>query len=126
MLDSSLKLGIVFMILAVIIGAFGAHGLETILIENQRVDTFETASKYHFYHAIGLILLGIVERQNSNGSFKISRWLFVLGIMLFSGSLYILSVTNITWLGVITPFGGLSFIIAWVLFLMGASKRKTV
>lgn len=113
--------GSILMALAVIIGAFGAHGLEEILIENQRLDTYETAVKYHFYHALGLILIGTIAgyiKDNMNLVF----YFMIFGVLFFSGSLYILSITNIKWLGAITPIGGLLFISAWILLAFKVAK----
>ena len=108
---------------AVAIGAFGAHGLESILEANQRADTFETAVKYHFYHALAMLAVGIWYRfEPTNKQLKFSLISFVIGILIFSGSLYILSLTGITWLGAITPLGGVSFIIGWIFIFIGAKK----
>lgn len=113
--------GSILMALAVILGAFGAHGLEEILIENQRLDTYETAVKYHFYHALGLILIGTIAgyiKDNMNLVF----YFMIFGVLIFSGSLYTLSITNIKWLGAITPIGGLLFISAWILLALKVAK----
>ena len=94
--------------LAVVLGAFGAHGMKNILIQNGTVDIWEKAAFYHFIHAVMLFILA--ERQ----PFKaLSWWSFLIGIFLFSGSLYLLAATGQHWLGVITPFGGVSFLIGW-------------
>lgn len=108
--------------LSVGIGAFGAHGLEATLQANGRVETFETAVRYQFYHTLALFLLGILMMNYTNGQFNIAAYAFIIGIVIFSGSLYTLSLTNITWLGAITPLGGLAFIIAWVFLALGVSK----
>lgn len=113
--------GSILIALAVILGAFGAHGLEEILIENQRLDTYETAVKYHFYHALGLILIGTIAgyiKDNMNLVF----YFMIFGVLIFSGSLYTLSITNIKWLGAITPIGGLLFISAWILLALKVAK----
>lgn len=116
--------GAFFFLLAVAIGAFGAHGLEDILTENGRVDTFETGVKYHFYHSIALLILGVVAGRYENINFKWVKNLFLLGIIIFSGSLYALSLTNIGVLGAITPIGGACFIIGWVLFILKVARVK--
>ncbi|UJP63669.1 DUF423 domain-containing protein [Mongoliitalea daihaiensis] len=101
--------------LAVGIGAFGAHGLQPILEANGRLETFETAVKYHFYHALGILVLAIWNTlQPTLKNIKLSYWLLVIGILIFSGSLYVLSITGITWLGAITPLGGVAFIAGWL------------
>ncbi|MEK0442087.1 MAG: hypothetical protein RL403_1065 [Bacteroidota bacterium] len=100
--------------LAVGLGAFGAHSLEALLIQNGRLDTFQTAVNYHFYHTLALLGIGILAalKPNWNG-ISFTAWCLVLGIIIFSGSLYALSLSGITWLGAITPLGGLAFILSW-------------
>lgn len=119
-----IKLAAVLGGLAVAIGAFGAHGLEAILTEHGRVDTFETAVKYHFYHTLAILLTGVLMMMREEKMYKYSANAFLLGIIIFSGSLYTLSLTNLSWLGAVTPFGGLSFIIGWVLLFIGAGKKS--
>ena len=112
--------GVVFAGLAVMIGAFGAHGLKALLDANERAETFELAVRYQFYHALALILTGIISGMNDKvRSLRLTPFLFVAGIILFSGSLFILSLTNRTWLGAVTPFGGLSFLGGWALLFFG-------
>ena len=108
--------------LSVGIGAFGAHGLESTLTNNGKVETFETAVKYQFYHTLALLLVGILMLNLQSTYFSYASISFILGIVVFSGSLYTLSLTNITWLGAITPIGGLAFILGWVFLVMGVSK----
>jgi uncharacterized membrane protein YgdD (TMEM256/DUF423 family) len=117
-----LVLGSINALLVVLIGAFGAHGLKTRLsIENMAI--FQTGVQYHFYHAVGLILVGLIAMQlTSSPYFRWSAWLMVMGIVLFSGSLYALSITNIRWLGAITPIGGTAFILAWIMLAIGIVK----
>ena len=100
--------------LAVGLGAFGAHGLEAILDENGRLDTFQTAVNYHFYHTLALLGIGILASFKPQWKgFSFTAWCMILGILIFSGSLYVLSLTGITWLGATAPLGGLSFILGW-------------
>jgi uncharacterized membrane protein YgdD (TMEM256/DUF423 family) len=99
--------------LAVMLGAFGAHGLKSRLSE-QSLSVFETAVQYHFYHSLALLAVGLIAiSQPQVALLKSSGWLFVIGIVVFSGSLYLLSITGIRWLGAITPLGGLAFIGGW-------------
>jgi len=105
--------GCISMLLAVAIGAFGAHGLKDKLSSLGTAETFETAVKYHFYHALGLFVIAWASSQWQSINFNSITYLFIGGIFIFSGSLYILSVTGIKWLGAITPIGGLLFIISW-------------
>lgn len=100
--------------LSVLIGAFGAHGLEDLLFANDRVDTFETAVKYQFYHSLAMLLIGILMQTNQVKYLTWAANLFVFGIVVFSGSLYVLSLTNFTLLGAITPIGGLFFVFGWL------------
>lgn len=110
--------------LAVGLGAFGAHGLEPILIQNGRLDTFETAVSYHFYHTLGLLGLGILARIKPEWKgLSLAAWGMFLGILIFSGSLYILSLTGITWLGAITPIGGVGFILGWLALAYAVLKN---
>lgn len=115
----------IFGALAVGLGAFGAHGLEATLTANGRLDTYETAVKYQFYHTLALLLTGILLMNINHDYFIWASWSFIIGMIIFSGSLYVLSLTNITWLGAITPIGGLAFIVGWVFLILGASKAAS-
>lgn len=108
--------------LSVMIGAFGAHALKSTLEATQRLETFETAVKYQFYHSLALILLGLLMINYQHKAFYVSGYGFILGILIFSGSLYTLSLTGYTKLGAITPLGGLAFIIGWAAFTWGVAK----
>ncbi|MBO6494787.1 MAG: DUF423 domain-containing protein [Roseivirga sp.] len=115
----------IFGALAVGLGAFGAHGLEATLTANGRLDTYETAVKYQFYHTLALLLTGILLMNINHDYFIWASWSFIIGMVIFSGSLYILSLTNVTWLGAITPIGGLALIVGWVFLILGASKAAS-
>lgn len=118
-----LTIGSVAMALAVILGAFGAHSLKKILSE-EMLTIFKTGVAYHFYHAIGLLVIGIVARYLPDSALlSWSGWLMLAGIIVFSGSLYLLSVSGIRWLGAITPVGGLCFIASWILFAVTVWKN---
>ena len=108
--------------LAVAIGAFGAHGLRKLLLETGRSANFETASQYQMYHALALVLTGMLLLQYPHKLVVWAGWSFIVGVVFFSGSLYILSLTNVTKWGAVTPIGGLAFIIGWVLLLLGIGK----
>lgn len=100
-------------ILAVVFGAFGAHALKGKL-DDQALKVFETAVQYHFYHTFALLVVGVIAlNQPQTVLLKSSGWLFVIGILVFSGSLYLLSLTGVRWLGAITPLGGLALIAGW-------------
>jgi uncharacterized membrane protein YgdD (TMEM256/DUF423 family) len=101
--------------LSVMIGAFGAHALKKLLTENGRADVFETAVKYQMYHALALLLTGILLFKIQDKLVHYAGYSFMAGILVFSGSLYILCITNVKWWGAVTPFGGLSLIAGWLL-----------
>jgi len=99
--------------LGVMLGAFGAHALKNTL-DDYAMGVFETAVQYHFYHAFALMVVGIIAMSHPDSLLlRSSGWLFMLGLVLFSGSLYALSFSGLRWLGAITPLGGLAFIVAW-------------
>ena len=110
-----------FALIAVITGAFAAHALKTRLSPDM-FTTFEVAVRYQMYHALGLIVVAWAASQWSSQLITASGWLFVAGIVIFSGSLYILSLTGVRWLGAITPIGGGAFIIGWGCLLWAAIR----
>ena len=116
--------GGIFAGLSVIIGAFGAHALKNTLSNFETTHIFELATKYQFYHALGILIIGLLAERKPSKLFLYASRLMALGILIFSGSLFTLAVTNIKWLGAITPIGGTSFIIAWGLFIYGVSKLQ--
>jgi len=121
--------GAVLAALAVVMGAFGAHGMEDYLaqFENgvRRMDVWKTAAHYHLVHAIGLILVGLTPSGKPK-LINIAAWLLVIGIAIFSGLLYIYSYTDIRILGAFVPIGGVSMIAGWITFAVAAySKRIT-
>lgn len=109
--------------LSVGIGAFGAHGLKNLLVETGRLETFETAVKYQFYHTLAIMMVGIWLQHHMDKQVVWAGIMFMAGILIFSGSLYVLCLTNIKWLGAITPIGGLAFIAGWVLIFLAAIKK---
>ena len=108
--------------LAVAIGAFGAHALKPFLIEAGREDTFELAVRYQFYHALALLATGFALNENRK-SLHYSGLFFLLGIIFFSGSLYVLCLTGLTVLGAVTPIGGTFLILGWILLGIGVYKK---
>ncbi|TQV73719.1 DUF423 domain-containing protein [Aliikangiella marina] len=118
--------GTVFGLLSVIIGAFAAHSLKGAL-SSYSIGIFETAARYQMYHALALCCCGLIL-QKANlplGAIKLLKLTalsFIVGILLFSGSLYLLAVTSIKWLGMITPIGGLGLIIGWLLMMISILK----
>lgn len=117
-----LILGGVNAALVVMLGAFGAHGLKT-KISAEMLAVYQTGVHYHLFHALGLLVVGVVATQIVDSVYlRWAGWLMLTGIILFSGSLYIMSVGGMRWLGMVTPFGGLVFIAAWILFVMAIIK----
>lgn len=114
--------GSVLMALAVAFGAFGAHFVQDLLTP-ERFEVYQTGVEYHFYHALGLLFLGVISFNMAY-----SRWLswsaycLVSGIFIFSGTLYVLTLTDTGWLGAITPIGGVAFIAGWICLALGVFK----
>ena len=107
--------------LGVLLGAFGAHGLAG-RVTPEMLSVFETGVRYHLVHGLGLLGVAWAASRWPSGLISAAGWLFVLGIVLFSGSLYVLSVTGARWLGAITPVGGLCFTIGWLVLAIGAMR----
>lgn len=120
--------GAFFGLTAVILGAFGAHGLEG-KVSDKHIDTWKTAVDYQFYHTLALLFLATFSRAK-NAFIRLSYICFILGIVLFSGSLYLISTHSLTdfgslsVLGPITPIGGLCFIVGWIGLLVATVKNK--
>ena len=110
--------------LAVTIGAFGAHALKNHLVAIGRTDVFETAVKYQFYHTFALLAVGILQLIRYNKFLDYSGYSFFIGSVIFSGSLYILCMTNVAKWGAVTPIGGLVLIVGWILFAVGIGQMK--
>ena len=111
---------------AVSLGAFGAHALKARLPEYQ-LAIYHTGVEYQFYHALGLLLIGLLQHQRPARSQVLAGWFMFVGIVFFSGSLYVMSLTGIRWLGAITPVGGISFVIAWIMLAwagLGHSEKN--
>jgi uncharacterized membrane protein YgdD (TMEM256/DUF423 family) len=104
--------------LAVALGAFGAHGLKE-RVSPEMLAIFEVGVRYHMYHALALLCVAWAATRWPGGSINAAGWLFLFGTLVFSGSLYILSVTGIRWLGAITPIGGAAFLIGWLCLAWG-------
>ena len=103
--------------LAVALGAFGAHGLKHLLSQNGTADIWEKAVFYHFIHAVMLFVLATQKPFQ-----QVAWWSFLIGIYIFSGSLYVLAVTNALWLGAVTPVGGVCFLIGWGWLVFKAAR----
>jgi uncharacterized membrane protein YgdD (TMEM256/DUF423 family) len=111
--------------LAVALGAFGAHALKTMLEASGRSETFETAVKYQFYHALAMVLVGLLMQRAGAEAVKLLGWsgnAFAVGVIIFSGSLYAICFTGITKFGATAPIGGLALIAGWILLILAAGK----
>jgi uncharacterized membrane protein YgdD (TMEM256/DUF423 family) len=116
-----ITLGAVSGFIAVAAGAFGAHALRDRLTTSN-LDTFQTGAQYEMYHALALVGVGILlGRFSVDGSSWLTAagWLFLAGTVLFSGSLYLLAITDVRWLGAITPLGGVAFLLGWAALAFG-------
>lgn len=143
---SWITLGAALAGLAVVAGAFGAHGLDEHFAAKYSEDAartiagfevpaswkylqdYKTATEYHMYHALGLIAVGLLSRVRSSRSLQTAAWAFLAGIVLFSGSLYVLTIAGPRWLGIpwglVTPFGGAAFIVGWIALALAAWPTK--
>nr|WP_244311888.1 DUF423 domain-containing protein [Marinobacter vulgaris] len=115
--------GALFALLAVMAGAFGAHGLRGVL-GDRGLEVFQTAVTYQVYHSLALILVAILPLTGlSRNLLGIAAGFFVAGILLFSGSLYLLVLTDIRWVGPVTPVGGIGFMMGWILVAISGFRR---
>jgi uncharacterized membrane protein YgdD (TMEM256/DUF423 family) len=113
-------------LIAVVLGAFGAHSLKP-LIDESSLHNWETASRYQFYHSLAILLVAVLCNGVNNKMLERSALFFLIGIILFSGSLYLLSIRslidcNLSWLGPITPIGGVFFILGWLALILSQKK----
>jgi len=120
---NALFIGAIFMALAVLLGAFGAHALKNSL-SPEMLAVYKTGVEYQFYHALGLLLIGSMGFHIDSKWLKRSGLLLTIGILLFSGSLYVLSLTGIKVIGAITPIGGVSFVAGWICLAIAVWKRN--
>jgi len=111
--------------LTVVIGAFGAHALRPLLEANDRVSAFETGVLYQMFHSLAILITGIIAHHYPSKNISRAFWCFLIGVLLFSGSLYGLATVGWMWLGPVTPVGGLFFIVGWVLLTLGVLKGLT-
>ena len=121
MLKFGLIAGSLFSMLSVVFGAFGAHYLKNTL-NDYSLSVFQTGVLYQFFHSIGILLVVLLSINKDNLNLDLSIWFFTLGIILFSGSLYLLAITGLKWLGAITPIGGFFFILGWMFLFLKSLK----
>ena len=114
--------GAVSAALAVLAGAFGAHALRA-RVPLDLLTAFETGARYQMYHALGLLAVALLVERVPHGGVRAAGWLFIAGTVLFSGSLYALTLTGARALGAVTPFGGMCFIAGWVALAIGVWRR---
>jgi uncharacterized membrane protein YgdD (TMEM256/DUF423 family) len=110
--------------LAVALGAFGAHALKQVLLENNRTDTFELAVRYHFYHTLALLAIALLMDRFGSKWLSISAICILIGMLLFSGSLYLLALANNTSFAIITPIGGVFLLTGWGFLFLAAFKKS--
>lgn len=117
-------LGAINGFLAVAFGAFAAHALRD-LISTGLLEAFHTGVEYQGMHALALVAVGLLGRDARDRALNLAGWAFATGILLFSGSLYILALTDIRWLGAVTPFGGTAFLLGWGALAWHARRGRT-
>lgn len=118
-----LKIGAILGAFSVAIGAFGAHAFKASLLASGKTETFETAVRYQFYGVFALLAIGLLSEKYANKWSKISGYLFLIGTLVFSGSLYLICLTGVNLFGAVAPIGGLCLIAAWI-FLFFAVKNQ--
>ena len=123
MIKTGLLLGSFFAFLTVVLGAFGAHALKEQLSEYGKT-IYEKGILYQMFHSLAIFMATILNQNSESIDYSISIWCFTAGIILFSGSLYILALTQIKWLGAITPIGGIMFVAGWCLLFFKILKMK--
>lgn len=122
--QSALTTGVMLAGLGVAIGAFGAHALRPLLEAHDRVETFELAVRYQFYHSFAILFSGVLMYHFPSPQISRAVLCFVIGIIIFCGSLYVLSTTGMLWLGAVTPLGGVLFVAGWLLLLLGINAKR--
>ena len=123
-MNKFLLVGSIFALLAVMIGAFGAHGLEKIIIDEKMLARFNTGVEYQFYHAFAILVVAILLKNIKSRLLSRAGIAFSLGIILFSGSLYSYVLTSNKMFAMITPLGGLAFIVGWILLVIYAFRNQ--
>jgi uncharacterized membrane protein YgdD (TMEM256/DUF423 family) len=116
-------IGAVSAFVSVAAGAFGAHALKARLTQDM-LTIFETGNRYQMYHSLGLIAVGLFAAHRPSGLLTNAGWAMLVGILLFSGSLYALALSGVRALGAITPIGGVGFLVGWVLFALAAWRQQ--
>jgi uncharacterized membrane protein YgdD (TMEM256/DUF423 family) len=118
-----ITLGAALGLLAVVAGTFGAHGLKG-HVEPDLLAIYHTGAQYHMYHALALLLTGLVYERHPSRPVAAAGWCFVVGVVIFSGSLYALAISGQRWLGAITPIGGVSFLVGWAMLMVCTAMKR--
>jgi uncharacterized membrane protein YgdD (TMEM256/DUF423 family) len=116
--------GALLMAISIVFGAFGAHSLKNILTP-YFLDIYSTAVQYQIYHSLGIIILGIVSMFIDNRFLRLSKIFMILGIVFFCGSLYVLAFSGIKYFGIITPIGGVFFILSWIMLFVSINSKES-
>lgn len=120
----SLVLGSALLALAVLIGAFGAHGLKNVVTPDKLV-TFETGVRYHFYHAFGLLFIGLLQQQFQNMKLTVAHWAFFIGVLLFAFDCYFYVLTDMKVFAMVVPLGGVLFVLGWIVTMVQLLKLRS-
>jgi uncharacterized membrane protein YgdD (TMEM256/DUF423 family) len=110
--------------LAVVLGAFGAHGLEDYLVEHNQTANYETAVRYQMYHALALILVGILAERRPWAALRAAGWCFLAGVVVFCGALYGIALARVSQLGMVAPIGGALLIAGWAALAIDANTNR--
>ena len=116
--------GAVLGAIAVVLGAFGAHGLEEYLVEYNQSANFETAVRYQMYHALALVLVGILGERRPAAALRAAGWCFLAGVVIFSGALYGIALAQVSQLGMVAPIGGTLLIAGWAALAMSVASDR--
>ena len=119
----SLVIGTALLAIAVLIGAFGAHGLKN-LVEADKLVTFETGVRYHFYHGFGIIILGLIQQNFQSLKLNVSLYAFFVGTLLFSFNCYFYVLSGMKIFAMIVPLGGLMFVLGWIVLMVKLIKLR--
>ena len=120
-----IKIGAIMMALSVALGAFGAHALKSAFDENMQ-QVYNTAVEYQFYHSLGMFAVAFISHINNTKKVNLAGNIMIASTAIFSGSLYIMTVTGIKWLGAITPIGGIGFIVAWIMLAYAVKGKNEI
>ena len=126
MIRRFILIGAIFGFIGVAIGAFGAHGLADTLETNGRTDTFQTASEYQMYHALAILMVGWLSTQVNHKLVQWAGYFFTAGVLIFSGSLYVLAIFDLGFMGAIAPIGGTSLLAGWACLVWIAWRHLSV